>query len=45
MATGSGMKALNEIAVIPPSMRNSPWAKLMMPVVLYMILKPIATMA
>lgn len=34
MATGSGTRPFREMAIIPPSMTNSPWAKLMMPVVL-----------
>ncbi len=34
MAAGSGRKALKVTAVMPPSMTNSPWAKLMIPVVL-----------
>ena len=32
MAAGSGMTLTREMAIIPPSIRNSPWAKLMMPV-------------
>ena len=34
MASGSGTNAWSVTAVIPPSITNSPWAKLMMPVVL-----------
>ena len=34
MATGTGKNACNVTPIIPPSMTNSPWAKLMMPVVL-----------
>ena len=34
MAIGSGAKAWSVTAIIPPSITNSPWAKLMMPVVL-----------
>ena len=34
MATGSGTTATRETAIIPPSITNSPWAKLMMPVAL-----------
>ena len=34
MATGSGTRRWSVTAVIPPSITNSPWAKLMMPVVL-----------
>ncbi len=34
MASGSGTKRWSVTAVIPPSITNSPWAKLMMPVVL-----------
>ena len=34
IASGSGRKAWSDTAVIPPSMTNSPWAKLMIPVVL-----------
>jgi hypothetical protein len=34
MARGMGIKAFMVMAVIPPSMTNSPWAKLIMPVVL-----------
>ena len=34
MAAGRGRNRLRVTAVIPPSMTNSPWAKLMIPVVL-----------
>ena len=34
IATGSGAYRCSVTAVIPPIIRNSPWAKLMMPVVL-----------
>jgi hypothetical protein len=34
MASGSGRRRWSVTAVIPPSITNSPWAKLMMPVVL-----------
>jgi hypothetical protein len=33
-ASGSGTTRWSETAIIPPSMTNSPWAKLMMPVAL-----------
>ncbi len=32
MASGRGRNACRETAIMPPSMRNSPWAKLMTPV-------------
>ena len=34
MATGSGTRPWSVTAIIPPSITNSPWAKLMMPVAL-----------
>ena len=34
MASGSGRKPYSVTAVMPPSITNSPWAKLMIPVVL-----------
>jgi hypothetical protein len=34
MASGSGTMAWRLTAVMPPSITNSPWAKLMMPVAL-----------
>ena len=34
MASGTGMNRAKVIAVMPPSMTNSPWAKFRMPVVL-----------
>ena len=34
MATGSGRNADSVTAIMPPSITNSPWAKLMMPVAL-----------
>ena len=34
IAAGSGRRPLSDTASIPPSITNSPWAKLMTPVVL-----------
>ena len=34
MAAGSGIDGASWTAIMPPSMTNSPWAKLMMPVAL-----------
>ena len=33
-ASGRGSSGSSEMAIMPPSMTNSPWAKLMMPVAL-----------
>ncbi len=32
IAAASGMMRLSDMEIIPPSIRNSPWAKLMIPV-------------
>ena len=41
--TGQPKLAATAAAVMPPSMTNSPWAKLMTPLVLYTMQKPTAT--